>query len=393
MQESQERLSDLVRAVRARVPMDAATLLSAESPDMVAAVLEQVSPALASAIAEHLPEDLRPASAQLAQNVDIPGTVAELMEPVQGLLPETASVGDAIAYLRAHGAPQQVTYLYTEDAAHRLTGLVVIRDLLLAAPDASLRDVMLPLPFCLQRDMPTEDAIEAAVHRHYPVYPVVDSDQRMVGVVRGWALFERQAVEITAQMGKMVGVDKEEHVRTPLFSSLRMRHPWLQINLFTAFGTAFVVSMFDATIEQIVVLAAFLPVLSCLAGNNGCQALAITLRGMTLGELESTPVGRMLRKEIMVGALNGFGTGLVAALAMYLFAFFLDEPNALALAGIMLISMTVMCMFSCFMGTTVPLMLKRYGADPATASSIFVLTITDIVGMGFMLVLATTLVI
>lgn len=388
MSEQGERLDDLVRAVRARVPVDGATLLQGESPARIAAVLARLPAPLAAAIAEQLPPALRPEHAAAA-SLAPPGTVAELMEPVQGLLAETGTVAEAIAYLRSHPAPTLVTYLYTEDAAHRLTGVVVIRDLLLADPAARLRDVALPLPFCLEAGMVTDVAIKAAVQRHYPVYPVVDGERRMVGVVRGWKLFERQVVEISAQMGKMVGVDKEEHVSTPLFASLRLRHPWLQINLLTAFGTAFVVSLFDATIEQIVVLAAFLPVLSCLAGNNGCQALAITLRGMTLGELEHTPVRRLLRKELLVGAFNGFGTGLIAAAAIFAFALLMEQSSALALGGVMLVSMVVMCVFSCLMGTLVPLVLKRYGADPATASSIFVLTVTDIVGMGFMLMLAT----
>lgn len=388
MSGQREELEDLVRAVRARVPVDGAALLRDESPTMVAAVLARLPAALAAAVAEQLPAELCPERTPVASHSP-PGTVGELMEPVQGLLPETASVAEAIDYLRGHPSPQLVTYLYTEDASHRLAGLVVIRDLLLAEPSLPLREVALPLPFCLEAGMAADEAIKAAVQRHYPVYPVVDAERRMVGVVRGWKLFERQVVEISAQMGKMVGVDKEEHVSTPLLASLRLRHPWLQINLLTAFGTAFVVSLFEATIEQIVVLAAFLPVLSCLAGNNGCQALAITLRGMTLGELESTPIRRLLRKELLVGAFNGFGTGLIAAAAIFGFALIMGQPGAMALGGVMLTSMVVMCVFSCLLGTLVPLALKHYGADPATASSIFVLTVTDIVGMGFMLMLAT----
>jgi magnesium transporter len=189
----------------------------------------------------------------------------------------------------------------------------------------------------------------------------------------------------------MVGVDKEERVNTPLREAFRMRHPWLQINLFTAFGTAAVVSMFHDTIERIVVLAAFLPVLSCLAGNNGCQALAITLRGLTLGDLKHYPVLSLLAREMRLGALNGFFTGVVGGIAMYFFARAGGEDSPLLLAFVMIIAMVVTCVLSCLLGTLVPLALRRLGADPATASSIFLLTITDIIGMGFMLLLASAL--
>lgn len=393
MEESQ-RITELVRAVAARVPLDGAALLSRESAPTVAAVLLQLPRELVDDILQHLPPELRERAALTpATELKIPGTVAELMEPALGQLPEQVTVQDAIEYLRNSDNARQITYLYAVDGEDRLTGLVVIRDLLLATPDQPLSEVMLPAPFALTEQMDAGEAITAAVHRHYPVYPVIDAERRLRGVVRGWRLFERQAIEITAQSGRMVGVDEDERVYTGLWSAFRMRHPWLQINLFTAFCTALVVGAFEETIARVVVLAAFLPVLSCLAGNNGCQALAITLRGMTLGDLAEMPIRRLLRKELMMGAMNGFFTGLVAAVAIYVFA--VVSGNAAQgpmLALVMIVAMVGTCVFSCLVGTTVPLVLKRFGADPATASSIFVLTATDVVGMGMMLVLATVLI-
>ena len=121
--------------------------------------------------------------------------------------------------------------------------------------------------------------------RHFPVYPVVDENGRLVGLVRGQAMFEEHAFEITAQPGRMVGVDKEERLGTPVMRSLQLRHPWLQLNPLTAFVAAAVVGIFQQTLDQMVILAIFLPVLAGQSGNTGCQALAVTLREMTLGEL------------------------------------------------------------------------------------------------------------
>ena len=313
------------------------------------------------------------------------------MEPALAVLPLTTTVQEAIAFLRNHEASRQITYMYVTDAQNKLIGLVVLRDLILAEPHETLKDVMLPEPFALTTDMDLAEADKAAIHRHYPVYPVVDADQHVIGVVRGWRLFERQAIEISAQSGQMVGVDKEERLYTGIWSAFKMRHPWLQVNLLTAFAAGFVVSLFEGTITQIVALAAFLPILAGQSGNTGCQALAITLRGMTLGDLNHFPVRKLIAKELALGAMNGVLTGIVAGLAMYWTAGG-SAHEALLLGFVILLAMTGACMASGLFGVLVPLTLRRLGADPCTASSIFLTTGTDIAGMGLMLGLATMLV-
>lgn len=393
MEVSPDKLNELVRAVRTRVPLDAAQLLAREDADTVNAVLADLPPRMAREINQHLPAHLQPVDPMsVTTELLIPGSVADLMEPVNGLLDESTTAAEAIAYLRAHQNPQQITYLYVT-RQQRLVGMVVIRDLLLAQPQDTLATIMLPDPFALSPEMSAGDAIKAAVVRHYPVYPVVDDEGRIVGVVRGWRLFERQAVEITAQSGQMVGVDKEERVQTGLWAAFRMRHPWLQINLLTAFLAAFVVGSFEDTISKIVALAAFLPVLAGQSGNNGCQTLAITLRGLTLGDLDGFPLRKLLFKEMSLGALNGVLTGVVAAIAMWWTASGGPEGGqAPMLALVILLAMTGACTLSGLFGVMVPLVLRRFGADPATASSIFLTTGTDIAGMGLMLGLATALV-
>ncbi len=392
METSPHTHKELVRAVRTRVPMDAAQLLSREPLERVAAVLRELPAKLAAEIQQHLPAHLCPEGIlDATTELEIPGTVAEMMEPAVGVLDADTTVAQAIAYLRSHENPQQITYLYVtrED---RLAGMVVIRDLLLAQPEQTLAGVMLPDPFVLTADMAAGDAIKAAVYRHYPVYPVVDADGGLTGIVRGWKLFERQAVEISAQSGSMVGLDKEERVQTPLWQAFRQRHPWLQINLLTAFLAAFVVGAFEDTISKVVALAAFLPVLAGQSGNNGCQTLAITLRGLTLGDLDGFPMRRLLGKEMLLGALNGFLTGLVAGAAMWWTAARDGNEQAPLLGLVILAAMTGACVLSGLFGVMVPLTLRRFGADPATASSIFLTTGTDIAGMGLMLGLAAAFV-
>ena len=171
-----------------------------------------------------------------------------------------------------------------------------------------------------------------------------------------------------------------------------MRHPWLQINLVTAFVAAFVVSLFEDTIAQVVVLAAFLPVLAGQSGNTGCQSLAVTIRGLTLDEFKPGVFHKALIKETLLGTLNGAVVGVVAAIAMIAYAIYSGADQPVVLGLVVFLAMTGACVASGVTGVLVPLTLKRFGADPATASSIFLTTATDVVSMGLFLWLANVLV-
>lgn len=379
-------VATLARDLLSRVPVDAAELLAQESPHHIEAVLKALPPDFAARVAAQLPGAIQ------ADNIEtrVPGAIHELMEPVRGVLAPGTTVAEAGQYLRQVEAPNEITYLYVTDAQNKLLGLVVIRDLLLSKPGQTLSEIMLKNPFRLMSDMAVGEAVKLAVKRHYPVYPVCDESGQFTGIVRGWKLFERQAIEISAQSGSMVGVNKEERLATPVGPAFAQRHPWLQVNLITAFLDVFVVGMFSGTIEKIVALAAFLPVLAGQSGNTGCQALAITLRGMTLGDMDGYPARKMIFKELTLGLLNGMFTGLIAAAAMWWYASPSHEAPRLALT--IWIAMMGGCVVAGFAGVMIPLTLRKFGADPVTASAIFLTTCTDIAGMGLMLLLATLIV-
>jgi magnesium transporter len=187
-----------------------------------------------------------------------------------------------------------------------------------------------------------------------------------------------------------VGVEKEERAATPFATSLKFRHPWLQFNLLTAFVAAAVVGLFETTIARITVLAVFLPVLAGQSGNTGCQAMAVALRGLTLGELKADQARRFLVKEAALGLANGMLVGLTSGAAMYVYATWQRTAESpFALGAIVFLAMTGSCVLSGVSGVLVPLTLKRLGFDPATASSIFLTTATDVASMGFFLGLAT----
>lgn len=399
---SEEHLEHLVLEAQRRAPLDVAQILLEESNETVGAVLQQLHPAPAYRILSRFPKKRRHEIIPLAgDHVGDPwkeaqkfdeDRVGHLMEPVLAKVGPDDLVSVTVDKLRKWVHEALITYAYVVDEGNRLLGVLVMRDLLLADQSARLKDVMLPEPFSLRPDMTVEDAMKEVIYRHYPVYPVCDEEGHLLGIVQGYMLFEQQHFEISAQAGQMVGVQKEEHATTEWPRSFRMRHPWLQINLVTAFVAAFVVSLFEETIAQVVVLAAFLPVLAGQSGNTGCQSLAVTIRGMTLDEFKPGVFRKALIKETILGTLNGAVVGLVAAAAMVAYAIISGADQPVVLGLVVFLAMTGACVASGMTGVLVPITLKKLGADPATASSIFLTTATDVVSMGLFLWLANLLV-
>lgn len=203
---------------------------------------------------------------------------------------------------------------------------------------------------------------------------------------------QQKSFELTSHPGAMVGVEKEERLSTHWYRSLKLRHPWLQVNLIAACAAATVVGLFHDTINRLLILTIFLPVLADQSGNTGHQALAITLRGIILGDLKAGKERAMIMKEALLGLLNGALVGLVAALGMFVIATFEHLPSAAMLSTVVFLAMIGSCIVSGICGAVVPLILKRFGADPVIASSIFLTTATDVASMGLFLGLATILV-
>ena len=253
-----------------------------------------------------------------------------------------------------------VTYGFVTDDSGVLLGVVTMRDLLLA-DDAARRSRR---SCCATRSRCGPSCRSSRPRARWwratsPSIPCATPRGRLVGTVRGRTLFEEQALEISAQAGAMVGVEKEERLATPWPRSLRFRHPWLQLNLLTAFVAAAVVGVFQGTIDRLVVLAVFLPVLAGQSGNTGCQALAVTLRGLTLGELRPGDARRLVAKEALLGLLNGALVGVTAGLGMLLVARAQGEPQAITLGLVVFAAMIASCVVSGLAGALIPLTLRQ----------------------------------
>ncbi len=397
-----QRVGELLDEVANLPAPEAVDALAGEGDITVADTLQALNPTDSVEILEELPSDRRARvlAAAAPDWVDQwmtngachPETVGRLMAPPFARFSPDMTVDEAIELVRSIVRKGLVSYAFVVDDESYLVGVIAFREMMLADRQSKVADIMIREPFFLRADTPILDAMREMLRWHLPSYPVCDGDGRLLGVVRGADLFEQQAVDLSAQAGAMVGVEKEERLATPWQRSFRLRHPWLQANLLTAFVAAAVVGVFQETIDRIVALAVFLPVLAGQSANSGSQAMAITLRGITLGEIEAKGAGELIRKEAWLGLVNGSLVALSAALGMLIYATWSGASHPFALAVAVGASMAGSCVLSGVFGVLVPVLLRKAGADPASASSIVLTSVTDCVSIGLFLALAAWIV-
>jgi magnesium transporter len=385
-----------------RAPGEAADMLHDYPDEFVAGMLTSLNPALAQSVLERFPHARRQkiiAAAtpetrqQWIRNEGYPeNAIGHMMEPALAVFRPDTTVADATRELRHFVTRAFITYVFVVDEKERLVGVVAMREMLLAKLNQRLKEIMITDPFYLTPKMDLVEAMKATMVRHYPVYPVCNSAGKLIGLIRGQMLFEAETVELSLQAGTMVGLEREERLTTPWPRSFRFRHPWLQGNLFAGFIAAAVVGYFQGTIDRLVALAVFLPVVIGQSSNTGVQTLAVALRGMTLGELKAGGELGLVMKETLLGFLNGALTGVSAAAGMFVFASMQNSPVAWSLSLVVFFSMAGSCLISGVFGASIPLLLRKMGTDPANASSIVLTTITDVSTLAVFLGLATWLI-
>ncbi len=413
---------DLARSVRddfvSRFPGDAARVLEDADSALLASefaglgdgsrvtILDRLSPSRANTLFRDMPRadqvavvDIAPT--HLALNL-VPGLPEQQRDALLGALPATGrkdlerlidlparaagrwmdrtvvtlnrdqTVADAIERIRASPIRGGRT-LYLVDSERRLDGRVDMQALALAdanelvdalASDAVPVDVVAP-----------RDEVVALLERHRAdSLPVVDSGERLLGVVRHDQLLEAVGEAASADIQKMVGASPDEQaLSTPGFA-IRRRLPWLQINLLTAFLASAVVAMFEGLIAQFTALAVLLPVVAGQGGNAGAQALAVTVRGLALREIGTRELPRLLTKELVTGIANGLSLALVCGAGVYLWS------GSVGLSLVISCAMVLSMPAAGVAGALVPMALTRLGQDPATASSIILTTVTDVAG-------------
>jgi len=311
-------------------------------------------------------------------------TAGRLMQTEVVAAPEFWTVGEAIDHAREQGErlPLQFYEICIVDPGMKVKGVVPLSMLMRTPRDVALTDIMVPLESDIRGDMDQEEVAYQFQKYSLAQAPVKDADGRLVGIITVDDMVDVIQDENTEDLLALSNVSSADGSDTVL-ESVRARAPWLGVNLITAFVVSGVIALFEATIAEIVALAILMPVVAALGGNAGSQGLAVSVRAIAERELEGTAARRAVLREFLTGLVNGvlFAIG-VAAIA---FGWFRDVELAVVIAAAMLATF----LWAGLSGVLVPLTLKRLGADPAVASSVFVLTLTDIVAFFSFLGLAT----
>lgn len=297
---------------------------------------------------------------------------------------EHLTVDQAISQIKRQ-KHEALQHLFLLDDDLRLNAHVDIARLVLADGNQSLSMLGNPIVAFVQALDPKSEVVDKLKKYQVDTLPVVDIDFRLVGAVEGQGLIDALREDIVSDLQTMVGVSKDERALSSSWFAVRKRLPWLQINLLTAFLAAGVVGMFEDTIAKYTALAILLPIAAGQSGNTGAQALAVTMRGLTLREITVRHWLRVTLKEMTAGLINGVVTAITCGLGVYVWSRSIGLSLIIALA--MISSMTL----AAIAGALVPIVLKRLGQDPALSSSIILTTVTDIAGFMSFLGIATLL--
>ena len=310
-------------------------------------------------------------------------TAGRIMNPNVFALDEDLTAGQAIEALQGSREVEMVFYLYVVDERRHLVGVVSLRRLLLVSPETSLKRIMTAELISARVDMDQEDVARQVADYNLLAIPVVDHENKLVGIITVDDVIDVIKDEATEDIYRLAGVASDEHVFTPAAEAWRKRLPWLAANLATAVLAALVVQQFQATIDRVVALAAFMTVIASMGGNAATQTLTVIVRGIAIGELTLGNSRQTLGKEALVALANGLTFGVVGGgIAWWI----VGNPY---FGGILALAMVINLLVAAGAATLIPIALRALKIDPALASAVFITTLTDIFGFLAFLGLGT----
>ena len=301
-------------------------------------------------------------------------TAARLMQREFTAIPSNWSVGQTIDYLRENkDLPEEFLEIFIVDNEFKPIGTVPSSKVLRTPRDTKMQSIMLETQLSIPVDMDQEEVGHLFENYNLNSACVVDKSNKLVGMITSDDVLTVLKEEAEEDALRLAGVGDEE-ITDGVLKKTKRRFNWLLLNLFTAFLATWVISMFGATIEQMVALAFLMPIVASMGGNAGMQTLAVTIRTLATNELTKNNFTQTVSKEFSIGILNGIIFAIISALIVQLW--FKDVKLSLIISISMVLNMIVAGLF----GILVPVALKRMKIDPAIASSVFVTTITDVIG-------------
>jgi magnesium transporter len=294
-------------------------------------------------------------------------------------VPPFWTVGQTIDYVREDDdLPETFSEVFVVDPSFKLRGAVALHEILRAKRPEKIESIMHPTRHAIPAVMDQEEA--AQIFEQYDLLSaaVVDENETLVGVLTIDDIVDVIQEEAEEDFRRLGGVGDEE-ISDTVLTAARSRFAWLFVNLFTAFLAASVIGLFDGTIQQMVALAALMPIVASMGGNAAAQTMTVTVRAIATRDINIHNSGRILRREVLVGLLNGTVIAFLIGLVVTLW--FGETSLGIVIAVAMIINMLA----AALAGILIPLLLNRAGADPAIASAVFVTAVTDVVGFfGFL---------
>ena len=355
------------------------------APQALAAVAQEVDPDDAADILQDLPD---PVADEVLQAMD--EQYRERLEAVLAYPEDTAgglmnvdvltvradvSLETVLRYLRRRGEiPEKTNRLFVVDRENLYVGMLRLADLLISDPDESVQAHIIAERDAIPATMPSREVARLFEQRNLISAPVVDEVGNLIGRITIDDVVDVIRDEGEQTLMRMAGLDEEDDIFAPVFVTSRQRMLWLGVNLATALLAAWVIGLFEATIEKVVALAVLMPVVASMGGIAGSQTLTIVIRGMALGQVGQSNAGWLLNREVMVGFINSLlWAFVVAVVATYWFG----QP---ALGVIVAVALVINLVIAAIAGTVLPLIMRKLLIDPALAGGVVLTTITDVVG-------------
>ena len=314
-------------------------------------------------------------------------TAGGVMTSLDVMIEQDMTVDEAIWHLR-HLSPdsEEIYYLFVQDMAGHLVGVVSLRQLVIAKPGTVIKEIMDKDPISVNVGADQEKAARLMQRYDLLALPVVDDENHLVGMITYDDLLDVLEDEATEDIYRLGGVPKEQPADVGLTSAMKTRLPWLVLNLLTALISSAVLSIFEDTIAQVAVIAAFFPIVAGVSGSAATQTLTVTVRGLALGDIAPKEGLKALGRELLLGLVNGVSIGAIVAVIALIW-------KGTALLGFV-VGIAVFLNMICagIAGVLVPMAMHRLKFDPALASPILVTTMTDTLGYFFYLGLATLLI-
>ena len=387
-------LEETARVLEHMEPEDAVRVFGQMEATALSDVLDQAAPDVAADFLRQLPEEQ---SRQALEEMEESEGVAPLLEysdeSAGGIMTtEYLSVRDDITAVNALDGvrilgpeAEDVGSIMIVDEERRPVGSLSLVRLALARPTAPVRDIMDQEVVSVPAGTDQEECARLMEHYDLRYLPVIDEGGRLIGVILVEDLVDVLQEEATEDMYSMTGI-VGERLSGPFFGSIRRRLPWLTLNLGTTILAALVISLFESTIEKLVILAVFLPVIAGQGGIGGTQTLTLVIRSIALGDAPRERAFRLLRRELFLGVIHGIFLGVIIGLVAYAW------KGNFMLGVVLFVAMIGNMMVAGLAGAATPLALRLLRLDPALGSAVIVTTITDIVGFLLFLGIAAALI-